>query len=154
VSDQFDEAAPEAVDPDEFVTVEDELDAEPIDADAPDAEAGLETVEVADAVERPAAFDEGSVDTDEAIDAIEDGSALTGGVPVRDDVPGSDVLFTLSSREQFAALDDPAATGDARIDAATSRLAELPDLPTPDHVGIYDDVHRRLQDALADAEVT
>ena len=91
--------------------------------------------------------------SDAAIDALDDGSELTGGVPVQDDVPGSDVLFTLSSREHFAALDEPEATGDARVDAAVSRLAELPELPVSEHVDVYDDVHRRLQDALADAEV-
>ena len=44
-------------------------------------------------------------------------------------------------------------TGDPRIDAATARLGDLAELPTSDHVAVYDDVHRRLQDALADAEV-
>ena len=47
----------------------------------------------------------------------------------------------------------PEVTGDPRIDAATARLGDLADLPTADHVAVYDDVHRRLQDALADAEV-
>ena len=49
--------------------------------------------------------------------------------------------------------DDVEITGDARVDAATARLEEVPDLPTADHVAVYDDVHRRLQDALSDAEV-
>jgi hypothetical protein len=39
------------------------------------------------------------------------------------------------------------------VDAATARLAEVPDLPTTDHVEVYEDVHRRLQEALAEAEV-
>jgi hypothetical protein len=38
------------------------------------------------------------------------------------------------------------------VDAATARLEELADLPTADHVAVYDDVHQRLQDALADAD--
>ena len=50
-------------------------------------------------------------------------------------------------------MPEPEVTGDARVDAATARLDELADLPTSDHVAVYDDVHRRLQDALADAEV-
>jgi len=59
----------------------------------------------------------------------------------------------VSAKEQLAALAEPEVTGDARIDAATARLGDLADLPTADHVAVYDDVHRRLQDALADAEV-
>jgi hypothetical protein len=43
-------------------------------------------------------------------------------------------------------------TGEPRVDAATARLDEVTDLPTTDHVAVYDDVHRRLQDALADAD--
>ncbi len=65
--------------------------------------------------------------------------------------PGA-LPFALSAREQFSALDDSPVTGEARVDAATARLGEIADLPTPDHVAVYDDVHRRLQDALADAD--
>jgi hypothetical protein len=106
-----------------------------------------------EAEDDPQAAEQGDGATD-PIDDLDDGSAITGSMPVADDVPGSDVLFTLSSREQFSALDDPEVTGDARVDAAAARLSELPDLPTSDHVAVYDDVHRRLQDALADADVT
>jgi len=45
-----------------------------------------------------------------------------------------------------------AETGDPRVDEAISGLAELSDLPTNEHVGVYDQVHRRLQDALADLD--
>jgi hypothetical protein len=61
--------------------------------------------------------------------------------------------FAVSAREQFAALDEPPVTGEARVDAATALLGELAGLPTSDHVAVYEDVHRRLQDALADADV-
>jgi len=82
---------------------------------------------------------------DAQIEALDDGrTAVTS---------HADTLFTVPAREQFAALGDPAVTSEPRVDAATSRLVELPDLPTTDHVEVYDDVHRRLQDALADAEV-
>ena len=59
-----------------------------------------------------------------------------------------------SSRRASASpgVDAVPESGDARVDAATARLAELPDLPTADHVAVYDDVHQRLQDALADAD--
>lgn len=35
------------------------------------------------------------------------------------------------------------------VDSALSRLEALDELPVGDHVVVYDDVHRLLQDALA-----
>lgn len=43
-------------------------------------------------------------------------------------------------------------TGDARVDAVLAPLATLADAPIAEHVGVYDDVHRGLQDALADLD--
>lgn len=43
-------------------------------------------------------------------------------------------------------------TGHARVDAALDRLEDLRDRPAADHVEIYEDVHRRLQEALADPD--
>lgn len=43
-------------------------------------------------------------------------------------------------------------TGNARVDAALSRLDDLSERPAADHVEIYEDVHRRLQEALADPD--
>lgn len=43
-------------------------------------------------------------------------------------------------------------TGESRVDAALDRLHDLDGLPTVDHVEVYEDVHRRLQEALADLE--
>ena len=43
-------------------------------------------------------------------------------------------------------------TGVPAVDAALERLAELEQLPTADHVEVFDGVHRRLQDALADLD--
>ncbi|MGQ0624514.1 MAG: hypothetical protein ACT4PP_07675 [Sporichthyaceae bacterium] len=40
-------------------------------------------------------------------------------------------------------------TGDSRIDAVLAALHTLPELPTAEHVGAFDEVHRGLQDALA-----
>jgi hypothetical protein len=93
-------------------------------------------------------------ETDEEADArlegLDDGSVAVGGTarPAADALP-----FTMSAREHFAAVAGLDDTGDARVDAATARLAEVPDLPTTDHVEVYEDVHRRLQEALAEAEV-
>ncbi|MGQ0630500.1 MAG: hypothetical protein ACT4P1_05620 [Sporichthyaceae bacterium] len=40
-------------------------------------------------------------------------------------------------------------TGDGRVDAVVAALSTLAELPTSDHVGVFDEVHRGLQDALA-----
>jgi hypothetical protein len=69
-----------------------------------------------------------------------------------DDLSQGDPLDSLDDGGS-AALGDLPVTGEARVDAATARLDEVADLPTSDHVALYDDVHRRLQDALADADV-
>ncbi len=41
--------------------------------------------------------------------------------------------------------------GDPRVDAALRRSAELAATSPTEHVEIYEDVHRRLQEVLADA---
>ncbi|MDX6225372.1 MAG: hypothetical protein QOJ92_970 [Frankiales bacterium] len=43
-------------------------------------------------------------------------------------------------------------TGDARVDGALERLADLDGLPVTEHVPVYDEVNRLLQDALADLD--
>ncbi len=42
-------------------------------------------------------------------------------------------------------------TGDARVDSAVELLGSIRELPLAEHQAIYEDVHRRLQQALADA---
>ena len=46
------------------------------------------------------------------------------------------------------------APGSAReaVDEALARLQALPERPVSEHVSIYEDVHRLLQDALADVD--
>lgn len=46
------------------------------------------------------------------------------------------------------------ATGNPAVDAAAERLAALDDALVDEHVDIYDDVHRRLQEGLADLDET
>lgn len=43
-------------------------------------------------------------------------------------------------------------TGHAEVDAALARLPELEDLPAADHVAVFDDVHGRLERALAELD--
>jgi len=47
-------------------------------------------------------------------------------------------------------LPEPEPTGNEAVDAALDRLRELPDRPTDQHPELYDDVHQRLQAAMAD----
>jgi hypothetical protein len=46
----------------------------------------------------------------------------------------------------------PPPTGVPAVDAAVEKLQELDGLPTGEHVAVYDEVHRLLQDALADLD--
>jgi hypothetical protein len=98
--------------------------------------------------------DQHDEDVDAELDRLDDGSGSVGPGAASPEVARSEALpFVLTAREHFASVGDVEITGEARVDAATARLEEIADLPTSDHVAVYDDVHRRLQDALSDAEV-
>ena len=43
-------------------------------------------------------------------------------------------------------------TGDDRVDEALAELAAIAGQPPSEHVAVYEDVHRRLQDTLADLD--
>jgi hypothetical protein len=42
-------------------------------------------------------------------------------------------------------------TGDVRVDSAVELIGDLANLPVAEHLAVFEDVHRRLQDTLADA---
>lgn len=46
----------------------------------------------------------------------------------------------------------PETTGEPRVDQALTRLAELDDAPVHDHPEVVEDIHRALQDTLAEDE--
>jgi hypothetical protein len=46
----------------------------------------------------------------------------------------------------------PDHTGVASVDATIEELAQLDELPTSEHVAVYEGLHRQLQDALADLD--
>jgi hypothetical protein len=48
--------------------------------------------------------------------------------------------------------DPPSRTGVPAADGAADRLGELEEAPLDEHVAIYEDVHRRLQEGLADLD--
>jgi len=119
-----------------------------------DDDAAIDPV-AADHHDRTDAADE-QIDAD--LDRIDDGTDMIGAAaaaaaPAAGGPRSQALPFVMTAREHFASVGELEVTGDARVDAATARLEEIPDLPTSDHVGIYDDVHRRLQDALSDADV-
>ena len=88
---------------------------------------------------------------------------------VAEDVAGSDVETDAatdatiepeaeSDADIDSAIDEPGtwalpdATGVSSVDAAITELARLDELPTSEHVAVYEGLHRQLQDALADLD--
>ena len=69
--------------------------------------------------------------------------------PSVDDESSNDTATTTGAVGDQAS---PPPTGVAAADAAAQRLAEITDAPVESHVGIYEDVHRRLQEGLADLD--
>jgi hypothetical protein len=51
-----------------------------------------------------------------------------------------------------AIVPDPPVTGEPVVDAAVDGLRALADQPVSEHVAIFDETHRQLQDALADLD--
>ncbi len=47
---------------------------------------------------------------------------------------------------------EPPVTGEPLVDQTLDGLGELADLPTAEHVAVYDGVHQRLSDALTDID--
>jgi hypothetical protein len=52
--------------------------------------------------------------------------------------------------DKATGADSPTGTGDARVDAAVARLAELTDAPLDEHPVILGDVHDRLREVLGE----
>jgi len=62
----------------------------------------------------------------------------------------SDSSQNQQSELSLGALKPIIPSGDGRVDGATERLNELTLLPALEHVAVFEDVHRRLHDALTD----
>ena len=60
----------------------------------------------------------------------------------------------MTEQPEYLEQADVADVRDPRIAAAVARLDGLTDTPPVEHVEVYEDVHRVLQDALADAALT
>jgi hypothetical protein len=96
-------------------------------------------------------LDTGGLDTNSlGMDGLNPDDLDTGGgayPAVPDQVSSRDAaLETGRLAEMELPLPDP--TGDERVDAALARFAELGGAPVADHVEIFEDVQRRLQDVL------
>lgn len=46
----------------------------------------------------------------------------------------------------------PESTGDPRVDEALTRLSELDETPVQEHAPVVEEIHRALQDTLAEEE--
>ena len=134
----------------EIDVVEVEVEVVPVEVVEVDAETAYAARDAAQ--EAHAADDQQDESLDAALDQVDEGAAQ-----VRESHDGNEngeLPLLIPGHDRFARLEAVPVTGDARVDAATARLDELADLPTADHVAVYDDVHHRLQDALADADPT
>jgi hypothetical protein len=76
------------------------------------------------------------------------------GSPVPADEPAAPVQFAAEPPAALPPLATPTApvTGEPAVDAAVDNLSALSDLPVSDHVAIFEETHRQLQDALADLD--
>jgi hypothetical protein len=101
---------------------------------------------------------------EDAKDASEDVAVdrEAGSVPVAGTAAASDAGNEVVDESQDAVsveagvrqqeVPEAATTGESAVDDALARLRQIGESPTADHVEIYDDVHRRLTDALADVD--
>lgn len=80
--------------------------------------------------------DESSVVESETTDSLGQSDDLI----ENDDSPSAPVV----------SLDSLPVTGEARVDDALGRLADLSGLPVHEHVAVFEDVQRRLHETLAD----
>jgi hypothetical protein len=53
---------------------------------------------------------------------------------------------------EHPASQPPPATGHARVDEVVARLADLDRLPPHEHVAVFEEVQRRLDEALTDLD--
>ena len=82
---------------------------------------------------------------DEPVDEVDDLDALD--EPSTDHGAGAEVDVAPDE----APADEDVSAGEGPVATAVARLDSLADLPPAEHVEVYEDVHRVLQDALADA---
>lgn len=63
-----------------------------------------------------------------------------------------DDQVTAEPSSAAAAVQPPPVTADPEVDDAVARLVDLPAVALEDHPAVFEAVHRRLTDRLADVE--
>ncbi len=74
------------------------------------------------------------------------------GIPDEPEVFVEEIQAQAASGDDSMAAADLPETGDPRVDEVLGKLAGIEGRPTTEHVGVYDEVHRGLQDALANLD--
>ena len=82
---------------------------------------------------------------EETIDGSEDSTGSLLG-----EESGLFVEEVLAPQAPVVSMDSLPITGEARVDDALGRLADLQGLPVHEHVDVFEDVQRRLHETLAD----
>lgn len=74
--------------------------------------------------------------------------------PVADEAaqPESTPSDVTGQEQSSAPASAAGSTGDARVDDALTKLTDLDGLPVHDHAAVIEDVHRSLQDTLAEEQ--
>jgi hypothetical protein len=62
----------------------------------------------------------------------------------------TDFQETVTPQAPIVSMETLPITGEARVDDALGRLADLQGLPVHEHVDVFEDVQRRLHETLAD----
>ena len=122
--DTIDDSSEESVD-----SLVNETDSEEEDTEDWDATDNDSDDNDSDDEESEEALDEYTIDDDE--DTIDDDEDATPQAPI-------------------VSMETLPITGEARVDDALGRLADLQGLPVHEHVAVFEDVQRRLHETLAD----
>jgi hypothetical protein len=103
-------------------------------------------------VSEPETYTETVDDIDEFPDGTDNvaGNAVEGDISHDEDpgIPDEPEAFV----EEIRAQADLPETGDPRVDEVLGGLSGIGSQPTSEHVAVFDEVHRGLQDALANLD--
>lgn len=111
-----------------------------------------ETVDGAVAESVDSLLGEDTVDSDQEVDEFEDDDDAVDDSEDDDDFESDSENFqeTLTPQAPVVSMETLPITGEARVDDALGRLADLQGLPVHEHVEVFEDVQRRLHETLAD----
>ena len=86
----------------------------------------------------------------DTLDETVDGSIDESVESLLGEEPGLFVEEVVVPQAPLVSMDSLPITGEARVDDALGRLADLQGLPVHEHVAVFEDVQRRLHETLAD----